>query len=653
MKATAYSSSQETLDAWTEFSRDDSVAADSMILSSALGKIADAALEILQADPTLANKALFWESQLRNESILEELGDLSLLCVSKMFTGQAALLLSDEFGAVLRRHEEFYNQYPDFQLWTLSIITKKSLALVYAKFEQQEQVIKTFSEVSHMMRQRDTFWTEGSEAGEHYCTQNLGNLDLIDKASNTTETRPAFKAETMREAWSSEWSYTGYIGLERDMRKYPVELGPQLTKGSDPYMTTLLRWLQKALTQNEISKTHLALLLAPPESRDQDTQENLDISTILQQLTPDTLHAHLYGTDPDPILSVRWGESFKILADWLLYKTNYQEPKRQVLLGRLQMERLQTVMHVARENDILLEAQRMLDLVPTLCGEAQHQFMGIIVNLRNLVCDAKKALYSKQNYEWLVNEDSPEFCEVLELYKLSLQESRDRGNLANEATTLLYIAQLYYYAAWNLRPAALTAFFEQLNAADTVYNKSREGWKVLTGWAKVEKLLSAMQERLRNSIAPLAASVICRFPEGNGRSQFLWTIIQMAKSTGLGWLMRTNHLTTQKNAGNTNRLDVDYEDLPMLRVDDLKPIAEDACCDVVYVDWYNGSWSGREMPNPIMVSIDPGGSMKVSSVTMTWKDINSVVDQFSFDQSDLRKSYASELLQRLNPLVGM
>ena len=629
------------------------MAADSMMLSSALGKIADAALEILQADPTVANRALFWGWERRNESLLEQLGDVYFLYISKMFTGQPALLLSDEFGAVLRQHEEFHNRYPDFQLWTLSIAAKRSLALVYSKFEQRDQVIKTFSEMSHMMRQRDSFWTEGLEAGEQYSHQNLGDLDLVDKPSNITETRPAFKAENMREEWFSEWSNTGYLGPGRDVREYSVALGPQLTKGADPYMTTLLRWLKNATTEKEISKTNLALLLAPSELGDQDTPENVDIPSILQRLTPDTLRAHLYGPDSNPTSTVRWGAMFEIFREWLLYKARYQETKRQVLLGRLQTEMLETIVHAARQEDILLEAQRMLNLVPTLCEEAQQQFRGTFVNWRNLVCGAKRIHYSKQNYETLVNEESPEFREILELYKLSLKESRDRGSLNNEATTLLFIAQHYYYAAWNLRPAALTAFFGYLDAADTVYNKSRESWKVLAGWAKVEKLLGAVQEGLRNTIAPLAASVICRFPEGDGRSKYLWTIIQMAKSTGLGWLMRTNHLTTQKHTENTDRVDVDYEDLPMLTGDDLKPITEDAGCDVVYVDWYNGSFVGREMPNPIMVSVDPSGSMKASTVSMTWKDINSVVDKFSFEESDLRKDDASKLLQRLNPLVGM
>ena len=58
----------------------------------------------------------------------------------------------------------------------------------------------------------------------------------------------------------------------------------------------------------------------------------------------------------------------------------------------------------------------------------------------------------------------------------------------------------------------------------------------------------------------------------------------MAKSTGLGLLIRTNHLIAQNEAENTDRLDVDYEDLPMLTFDDLKPITEDASSDIVYVD---------------------------------------------------------------------
>ena len=92
-------------------------------------------------------------------------------------------------------------------------------------------------------------------------------------------------------------------------------------------------------------------------------------------------------TAPVPALPLgkRWGETFEILRDWLLHKTRYQETKRQVLLGTLQTEMLENVVHAARQQDILLQAQRMLDLVPTLCEEAQQKFRGTFINWRNSI----------------------------------------------------------------------------------------------------------------------------------------------------------------------------------------------------------------------------------------------------------------------------
>ena len=75
MKATTYSDSRESFRVWTDFSKEESVKADSSILSSTLGKIADAALETLQASPSVENKAIFWKWQRRNESLLQRLGD--------------------------------------------------------------------------------------------------------------------------------------------------------------------------------------------------------------------------------------------------------------------------------------------------------------------------------------------------------------------------------------------------------------------------------------------------------------------------------------------------------------------------------------------------------------------------------------------------
>ncbi|KAL8726743.1 MAG: hypothetical protein Q9166_006538 [cf. Caloplaca sp. 2 TL-2023] len=87
MKATSYSGSQESFKVWTEFSEEEAVKADQSILSTTLGKVADAALELLQAAPTLENKSIFWEWQRRNESLLQQSGDAYFLYMSKLFTG--------------------------------------------------------------------------------------------------------------------------------------------------------------------------------------------------------------------------------------------------------------------------------------------------------------------------------------------------------------------------------------------------------------------------------------------------------------------------------------------------------------------------------------------------------------------------------------
>lgn len=58
------------------------------------------------------------------------------------------------------------------------------------------------------------------------------------------------------------------------------------------------------------------------------------------------------------------------------------------------------------------------------------------------------------------------------------------------------------------------------------------------------------------------------------------------------------------------------------------------------------------MPSPILLTLTPDGSINSLSVSMTWSEINAIIDDFSFEESELRKDDALKALQRLNPLVG-
>ncbi|KAL8663598.1 MAG: hypothetical protein Q9202_003786 [Teloschistes flavicans] len=628
MKATTFANSKESFTAWTDFSEEDLVKEDSSILLWSLEKIADAALEILQANPSLENKAVFWQCQRRYESLLQELGDVYFLYMSKLFTGQTALSLFDELGASIKMHEEFHAQYPKFALWTLMIAGKRTVALLHVRIGQQDEVIKIFSEISDLIRQQEAFWTENSSDIEDADVQ-----DLRGHGANEKDT--SLFAGIMRTEWFAEWVDTSYVGLGRDVRDFPVALGPELRRGVDPFMSTLLGWLRRGVIDTELTAAEQRCILDVAE--DDESMHKADMVATLQKLDPTTLKLRLYGPSDSPTASTRWEALFEIFEDWLLHRVDDIETKRHVLLGALQAEMLDSLVSTTRQLDILQSAKKMLDLIPRFNEEAQRHFEGRTVNWRNVACLAQKNLLAQQDEESSWNEQSPGFREILDMYKISLKESRNRGHLMNEAATLFFMAQHYHHGAMLLRPAAYAAFLEYLDAANTVFDKSRESWKVLKGWAKVEKLLSAVQEQLRLTIAPLLTSVICQLRDEELRAQALWGTIQIAKSSGLGWLMQTNDAAESKQAEDTSRFDVDFEELPTLTREDLLAISNDAGGNVCYVDWY--------------VSITSSGTTRAEDVHMTWNEIDEIIEKFSFDESDLRDKDALKLLQRLNPLV--
>lgn len=471
-------------------------------------------------------------------------------------------------------------QYPSFALWTLMIAGKRTLALLHVRIRQQDQVLKIFSEISDLMRRQEAFWTEDSPASEQADTHDVREHGASKKDGSLF-------ADMMGTEWFSDWMDTGYVGLGREVRDFPVALRPGLPRGVDPFMSTLLDWLHRAVTKRELSAAEQRCILGM--AQDEETTKEAGLAGTFQRMEPDTLKVRLYGQSNNPTALTRWEAVYAIFEDWLLRRVNDIETKRHILLGALQVEMLDSLVSTTRYTDIVKSAKKMLDLVPRLNEEAIRHFEGRTVNWRNIACLARKTRLAEEDPETLWNEQSPGFCEVLDMYKVSLKECRERGHVMNEAATLFFMAQHYHQGAMLLRPAAFTAFSEYMDAANTVFDKSRESWKVLKGWAKVEKLLSAVQEQLRLTIAPLLTSVICQLPNEEVRAQTLWATIQLAKSNGLGWLMQTNDVAESKPAEDSNRVDVDYEELPTLTPEDLSSISTDAGGNVCYVDWYSTS----------------------------------------------------------------
>ena len=94
----------------------------------------------------------------------------------------------------------------------------------------------------------------------------------------------------------------------------------------------------------------------------------------------------------------------------------------------------------------------------------------------------------------LVEVHSPEFKEIIELYNQSLAENRDTNGLLMRDVEGLA----------NAAARAVQAF-----------EKIRAGWRALTGWDRVEKLLLVMEEAKILQVAPTAVTIFSRVPDYN------------------------------------------------------------------------------------------------------------------------------------------
>jgi hypothetical protein len=138
--------------------------------------------------------------------------------------------------------------------------------------------------------------------------------------------------------------------------------------------------------------------------------------------------------------------------------------------------------------------------------------------------------------------ECPEFAEVLGLYQQCLEENHGNNRFIREVYTQVDIAQLYFHAAFRLNQQAIDPFFQALDKALTTLDKVRDGWRALEGWERVQSLTLALEDRMIMTISPWAVAVLSQFPDTHGevRNNMIWTMIQVAKSMGLGWLLEIN-----------------------------------------------------------------------------------------------------------------
>ena len=641
LKTNSYSEPSLCLQDWLSFLESPLVLEDSRVKSTALGKIADAALEILEKHPSETNRQFFWHWQSKADSTLEELGDILFLFLGFIGARKTAHGLYDEFAKILEWHEAFDAKYPNSTLWEINLGAIRDKQYVYARLDDDENSTKLLQELTQLIRRSDAFWND--DGNSHNAVEAR---EPTFRQGKLPKTGFVFPIERPHESFLSDWARGALIPDNVDQRAI---LGSNAAEDwSTGFLATLLQWLRMAQKTSELREDELRLILThSKEERDQ-----LDTTVLLQQLTPKTLEVRIIGSSAYSATPGYWQEAFAILSDWLLNRSKHNEAKRHYLLANIQIQKLWKTFECTDE-DRHIEAQRMLDLVPTLYEEVQPHLRSSVVNWRNIVCSAKIMIYARQDKETLWNDESPQFREIQALYDISLRESQEKNNHWNEASTALYMAQHMMFAASKLRPAAIDAFFTHLDTAEIAFQKNRESWKILKGWNKVQKLLLAVRENYSQHPPPLGIRVFLNFPDALQiqRAGGIWLMVQMAKSFGLGWLMQTNS-HAELGTSSSKQEPLKFVELPAIEPKELEAITEDAGGDVVYVDWYNCSAINEAVPHTFIVTLSPGGTPQAAIVPMEWSQIKSIVEEFTnYTEDDLLQNYAKRKLYKLNPLV--
>ena len=628
---------------WISFSENLRVQQDQQILSSSLQKAAEAALTIVESEPNDKNRTTFWLWQSQAMSKLEELGDIYTYHLASIANGQSVSLRFNDHANVLQWLDEFAIKYPDFNLYQPLMVGLRRKLHIYGLLKDEPNMFKTVNEIQEVT---------GRCAAISKEIDGYDNKSSEGQASDFVKSQSdAFLMTDVRNQWFSEWLSEAFLGeLDGSRSDLSIRLGTNLVGKFDADLSTLLRWLQSASTQKELSDAELGNVIGIEDSGDHS-----DNRTVVQQLTTDTLALRMFGPDPAPKSSAQWQKTFLVLQDWLVQRATYDELKRHVLLAFMQMRMLSKMIKAAYTADCGVEAQRLLDLRFSLCSKAQEVLKTNSPRWRNIICGSKKTIYASQDPQSMFNEENDQFREIVSLYNISLNEFRDQGDFYGQATTSLFIAQHYFFPAQRLRPAAFEAYLQHLDQAERMFRRVRESWKILAGWSKVQKLLKAAEEQYRLQITPLAAQVLTELPDTfqMERDIGIWRAIQNGKSSGLGWLMQT---TNSKSSEDSSKWAVqiphEYEEVSDISQEDLDAIGEDSGCEVVFVDWFNGSMPFKEMSHPLIATMGAGAPPKVSKVAMTWSDIDTIVRKImSCDEEDLMKEETKLLLHQLNPLV--
>ena len=736
----------DALQAYDEFVQCASVKKDNYIHSTALSQACDIALVPLESKNSPSNLKTFWQWYRKAESTSEELGDIAYLPMFRMATGDIACRVEGNLGAILKWHEDFEVKYPSFHLWRLKKLLRRSTLVIYKNLKDSFNILRTISEMRYVAADQDDFWSEDG-------FRNQADIRVSYKNQKPDITTPAaFKEGDSEMDWLLEWSEKMSDFIDAEWTKAAIQLQPDSVRASALVGVHLCSWIKSEFQAGILTEQNFADILFSdpvgdanmpqvnkslddhhishdePKEHVSDAIEseagNLERSSIhslkdiVSALTPETLSRRLFGTYNAPSSGRRWEKAYSTLSDWLLRKSTRREARRHFLLFQVQNKRLSDVITAASSNELYaLEAQRLIDLLPKLDVKVQEHVSSNLGYWRSTVALSKhRDLLLAKRSDLLLDMHSPEIKEIIELYNRSLEDSRDRKGLLNQDIQInMGMARVYFLAAFRLNPIATEGLFNAAVRAVQAFEKVRAGWRALTGWDRVEKLLLALEEPSILQIAPTIVTVVCNVPDDkrDERNKQIWDTIQFAKSIGISWLIDANaadarekategkndsdhihveavasegepkkardskgNLSTQPNTGQDSNEDVTtgnqqvnkkataakadgYVEIETKGGFDTEQLLADLQNinqlggDAIFVDWYNSACGLAEIPRPIVATLSgTNEGPRCFRANITWEQVEKVVNSFmELETDDLKDDECTEFLYELNPLV--
>ena len=719
---------QNALQAYDAFVKCASVKTDNYIHSTALSRGCTIALVHLESENCTSNLKTFWQWNRKAELILEELGDIAYLLTFRLATGDIACAMEEDFGSILKWHEDFEIKHSSLHLWRQKTAVRRTNLLIYNRLDDDYNVKRTRSEMQYIVADQDAFWSDDMFKKQEDIRVSSKNQNL-----DMTSAPAAFETGDPEMEWLLEWWKEMPLAGERRWKETSVQITSSILE------TYLCSWIKEDFQAGILREEDLTDILlsdcvgdycvkqGEPEERAKDDIKSeagnveIKLSPTLGEkvtsLTPKGLSDALFGSYKAPASERHWEKAYSTLSDWLLRKSTRIEARRHFLLFQAQNQRLDYVIDSGTSFELCaLEAKRLIELFPKLNVKIQKLISSNLAHWRSTLAAAKHKIYTKSSGHVVSDMDSPEVKEIIELHNQSLADNRDaKGPLLRDIYINMDMAQLYFRAANKLDPRAFEGLLNAVARAVQAFEKIRAGWRALTGWDRVEKLLSALEERRILQIVPTAVIILCKVPDDRreARDKLIWEMIQFAKSIGISWLMESNVADAREKAdeGTNDNTPIHGEDVgsqgdlenvsglehnfstwpgtgqnsdedptigtreadttataaeaddhadnkanPSLDTDQLLADLQNINHlggDAVFVDWYNSDCGFAEPSWPIITTLSgTNEGPRCSLVGIKWEQVDELVNAFmEMETEDLEDTECTEFLYKLNPLV--